>query len=247
MNTDRINFSHVHNFTGYMKRITDWFMTKPPGMKILDMPAGAGLMRDALSKRGHMVTCGDINREKEDYIFVDMNKPLPFPDNEFDAVICLEGIEHVIDPVFLIGEIVRVTRKGGSIIVSLPNITNIYSRLYFLFTGIFYQFNPSATPTVQNNDLVDRGHISPLTYWQLRYLFDYFGAEIKFVDGDRYKKKALMPLYLPLILLGRLISKNILLKGGEKAKPESKEIYSHMFSAPALFSRSLILYMEKTV
>jgi ubiquinone/menaquinone biosynthesis C-methylase UbiE len=239
------DFSHVSKFTGYMRKIVDWFASKPSGMNILDMPAGAGKMREALSKYGHNVVCGDINKEHEDYVFVDMNRPLPFSDNNFDAVICLEGIEHVVDPVVLISEIVRVTKKEGSIIISVPNITNMYSRLQFLFTGIFYQFNPGETPTVLPGEMKDRGHISPLTYWQLRYLFEYFGASISHVDGDRYKKKVFLPVYLPLIMLGNLLLRGMLPKDKSNNSDRNAEIYSHMQSAPLLLSRSLILYLVK--
>ena len=57
-------FSHVHKFTGYMGKIAGWFAQRPAGLKILDMPAGAGRMRDALMPYGHQVVCADINEEK---------------------------------------------------------------------------------------------------------------------------------------------------------------------------------------
>ena len=245
MSPQKREFSHVYTYTGYMKKIVDWFAAKPSGMSVLDMPAGAGKMREALNPHGHKVVCGDINKEKEDYVYVDMNKALPFPDNHFDAVTCLEGIEHVLDPTFLIGEITRITKKGGTIIISVPNITNMYSRLMFLFTGIFFQFNPTANPRVEPDEMKDRGHISPMPYWQLKYLFDYFGATVSDIDGDRFKKKILLPIFLPIILLGKLFSMGMLLNNKHNKAEENAEIHSHMMSAPLLLSRSLILYLTK--
>jgi len=78
MKSSNRDFSHVPNFTGYMKKIADWIASWPSGMKILDMPAGAGKMREALRPYGHEVVCGDINKEARDYVYLDMNKPLPF-------------------------------------------------------------------------------------------------------------------------------------------------------------------------
>jgi SAM-dependent methyltransferase len=245
MSSAKRDFSHVYKFTGYMKKITEWFASRPAGMKILDIPAGAGKMRDALGHYGHQVVCGDINQEKSDYVYADMNKSLPFSDNEFDSVICLEGIEHVIDPVQLIGEIVRVTRSGGFIIISTPNIVNMYSRLQFLFTGVFYQFNPAPNPAVQANEMKDRGHISPLTYYQLRYLFDFFGARIIHVDGDRNKRKLLFPTYVPIIFLGWLWARRLFARGSREYSERNKEMLRHSFSSHALFSRSIILYLQK--
>jgi ubiquinone/menaquinone biosynthesis C-methylase UbiE len=49
--------------------------------------------------------------------------PLPLPDNDFDAVTCIEVIEHLardqIDSVLL--EARRVLRPGGTLVVSTPN------------------------------------------------------------------------------------------------------------------------------
>jgi SAM-dependent methyltransferase len=245
MSPTRRDFSHVPNFTGYMKKIARWFATMPAGMKILDMPAGAGKMREALMPFGHKVVCGDINREAEDYIFVDMSKPLPFHDNNFDAVICLEGLEHLIEPSLLIEELVRITRKGGYIIISTPNITSMFSRLQFLFTGTFYQFNPALVPKVLPGERKDRGHITPLSYFQIRFLFEHFGASIISVDGDKFKKKILAPLFIPIILLGMLLSRILFLNGGKENRKRNRQIYSHMISTPVMLSRSLIIYLQK--
>lgn len=238
------DFSHVPNFTGYMKKIAVWFADKPP-MRILDMPAGAGKMREALSPLGHEVVCGDINMESGDYVYVDMSKPLPFEDESFDAVICLEGLEHMIEPAGLISEIARVTRKGGRIIVSTPNISNMYSRLQFLLTGTFYQFNPAPIPVVRPGEMKDRGHISPMPYFRIRYLFEHYGAHVTAVDGDKFKKKILAPLFLPVILLGMLVSRVLMREGTQETRGRNREIFSHMLSAPALMSRSLIVYLQK--
>lgn len=45
---------------------------------------------------------------------------LPFRDNAFDAVICSEVLEHVPDPDAALAEIVRVTKPGGDVALSVP-------------------------------------------------------------------------------------------------------------------------------
>jgi SAM-dependent methyltransferase len=239
-------FSHVSNFTGYMRVVADYFAGQPGGRRILDLPAGNGLLADALRGSGHTVVCCDINRERADYRYVDMAAPLPFGDGEFDAAICLEGLEHLVNPVQLIAELSRVTRARGEIVVSTPNVMSIYSRLHQLLTGVPYQFNPGAVPEVAPGEAADRGHIFPLSFYQLAYLFRQHGAEVRAVLGDRYKKKALMPVYLALLPFAWVASWVMLLRGGDARYAErNRELLRRGFALPVLFSRSLILVLEK--
>src|SRR3990172_11450091 len=48
--------------------------------------------------------------------------PLPFADGEFDAILCFETIEHVSRPQVLIAELGRVTRSGGTLVLTTPNV-----------------------------------------------------------------------------------------------------------------------------
>jgi len=239
-------FSHVPDFTGYMGVVAAYFSARTRALKILEVPAGNGLLADALRALGNTVTCGDINRERTDYLYVDMAAPLQFADDVFDAIVCLEGVEHLVNPVQLIAELARVTRAGGEIVVSTPNVMNLYSRLHQLFTGVPYQFNPAAVPEVGPGAAADRGHVFPLSFFQLRYLFEQHGARVKAVLGDRYKKKALMPLYLCLLPFAWAASWLLMVRGGDaRHAHRNRELLSRAFHAPLLFSRSLVLVLEK--
>lgn len=243
------NYSHVSNFTDYMKIVVEYLKNKPP-QKILDIPAGNGIMAEFLRKSGHAVTCADINEEKKDYVFADMKEKLPFDDEIFDVVICLEGIEHLLEPSEFIAELCRVCKNKGEIIISLPNIQNMYSRFMFLCTGTFYQFLPllpfPETRNVKKDNKSDLGHISSLSYIQLKYLFAYHGAKLLILSGDRYKRILLLPFFLPFVLMGYLffcfkqMEKDFILKSSYFDKDKK-----HLFSLPLLFSRSLILFFEK--
>ena len=148
-------------FPGYMDRAVEYFAKQPAGQHILDLPAGNGKLTRVLRSQGHKVTPADINLQEEDFVYADMTKRLPFADNTFDGVICLEGVEHVLNPFLLIGELIRVSKIGGHVIVSTPNIMNMWSRLQFLMTGTFYQFHPAQLHDYEPHEAVDRFHISP--------------------------------------------------------------------------------------
>lgn len=55
-------------------------------------------------------------------------EPLPYPDNSFDFVLCEGLLEHTLRPKQLFSEIHRVLRPGGSVLISVPNATNITTR-----------------------------------------------------------------------------------------------------------------------
>jgi SAM-dependent methyltransferase len=47
--------------------------------------------------------------------------PIPLPDATGDLVICTEVLEHVPDPIQFLGELIRVAKPGGRIIVTVPD------------------------------------------------------------------------------------------------------------------------------
>jgi SAM-dependent methyltransferase len=240
-------FSHVANFTDYMRIVVDYLAGLGPAGRILDLPAGNGLLSDRLRGMGNEVVSGDINGERPDYHYVDMSEPLPFADGEFDVAISLEGVEHLVNPVRFIAELARVTRGGGIIIITTPNVMNFYSRLQFLFTGVPYQFNPATVPAVARGEVGDRGHVFPLSYFQLRYLFGQHGARVKAVLGDKWKRKTLLPVYLALLPFAWLWSRLLFFYQGDESQMErNREMFDHTFSAPLLLSRSLVLVLKKS-
>jgi SAM-dependent methyltransferase len=52
---------------------------------------------------------------------------LPFPDASFDLVVSFQVIEHVLDPLPFLDEIIRISRPGGAVILTTPNAA---TRLY---------------------------------------------------------------------------------------------------------------------
>lgn len=50
--------------------------------------------------------------------------PYPFPDNEFDEIVCRHVAEHVPDVMSFIAELHRVTRPGGRINITTPHYSN---------------------------------------------------------------------------------------------------------------------------
>ncbi len=241
-------YSHVPYPSDYMQiainLVVDHFENNEPhGIKILDLPAGNGWLGEQLANQGYTVVSADINQERTDFAQVDMEKPLPFDNEVFDAVICCEGIEHVFSPFHLFSEFHRVCKQGGILIITTPNIQNLYSRIQFLCTGYLFQFDPFDKRPLKQGELSDKGHISPVGLTQLIYWSEHFNLTVLPPQGSRYKKRWLLLPLIPVIILGQIWSYLDWRKtSGDGAR---KFIQQYLFRLPALLSRSLIFCCKK--
>lgn len=105
---------------------------------------------------------------------------IPYKANFFDAITCLDVIEHVYDPQRLANELSRVLKKKGRLILSTPNI-RFSDHLYSLiFKGIFPK-------TSLDSELYDGGHIHFFTYKDIHLLLINAGFS-KIVDEEIINK-----------------------------------------------------------
>jgi SAM-dependent methyltransferase len=59
---------------------------------------------------------------------LDLTKPLPFLDNEFDTIILSDVLEHIPVPEQLLSEIARILASNGKIIMNVPFLYWIHER-----------------------------------------------------------------------------------------------------------------------
>jgi ubiquinone/menaquinone biosynthesis C-methylase UbiE len=55
----------------------------------------------------------------------DLNVPLEFPQARFDHIINISVLQAVIDPLFTLGELHRMLKPGGTLVLSLPKQNSI--------------------------------------------------------------------------------------------------------------------------
>jgi 2-polyprenyl-6-hydroxyphenyl methylase/3-demethylubiquinone-9 3-methyltransferase len=115
---------------------------KLPGARIADVGCGGGLLSEALAKSGAQVTGIDMGEKVIEIARLHLHESkLETPDlhvdyrvqssaelassepESFDAVCCMELIEHVPDPAALVNDLARMVKPGGVVVMSTLNRT----------------------------------------------------------------------------------------------------------------------------
>jgi 2-polyprenyl-3-methyl-5-hydroxy-6-metoxy-1,4-benzoquinol methylase len=79
---------------------------------------------------------------------------IPVESGTYDWVLCCEVIEHMdIDPMFMMSEVNRITKKNGNLLLTTPNITssrNIDKMLHGVEPYFFMQYHKDRSPYRHN-------------------------------------------------------------------------------------------------
>jgi ubiquinone/menaquinone biosynthesis C-methylase UbiE len=140
------------------------------GEILLDIGCGNGQSSAIVKNRYTKIIGLDISlkalsfaREKGLFgIMVNLNRGnIPLKDEMVDAVICLDVIEHIFDPYSLLGEVYRVLKKDGELILTTPNTRFVKHISDLMFRG---------TPPKTNLDTegYDGGHLHYFTFADLK-------------------------------------------------------------------------------
>lgn len=192
-----------------------------PRGKVLDVPAGEGALALRLKNLGFEVSACDLYPEifKLPELEIkpgNLDQKLPYEDNSFDYVVCVEGLEHIENPPSAVREFARILNAEGTLIVSVPNIMNIEERLKWLFNGYTSHFKPLSPEALADISDRYRGmeeialHVNPISYSEVRYLLEKNGFHLEMIYLDKPKKNswAYFPLVALIRLTGRFSSRN---------------------------------------
>ncbi|MEM6898365.1 MAG: bifunctional 2-polyprenyl-6-hydroxyphenol methylase/3-demethylubiquinol 3-O-methyltransferase UbiG [Pseudomonadota bacterium] len=119
----------------YFDRFMDW-----NGAKVLDLGCAGGFMAEAIDERGSTATGIDPSEpaieaarahaksgDRDIDYHVGVGEALPFDSDSFDAVVCVDVLEHVSDLAKVVSEVARVLKPGGKFLFDTINRNPIAS------------------------------------------------------------------------------------------------------------------------
>ncbi len=163
-----------------------------PGMTLIDYGCGNGerygpeMLARKIDYRGFDISEAALENAARLGLKVGrigQDSTLPFPSDAADAAICLEVLEHLMEPDRAMAEIYRALKPGGIAILSVPNCAFISQRIEFLLTGFW---NPGGSPLTARRTPWRDAHIRFYNPALLRRMLDSCGFEFSFLLAEPF-------------------------------------------------------------
>jgi len=162
--------------------------------KILNIGCGSDIygthFLDKYPSRKEVIRC-DFDEEK-----------LPFPNNYFDEVYCKNVFEHVTNLGFIFGEIHRILKKNGKLVLITDNAN------YWRWAVGKFHFGGYEKSRTKENIKEDR-HFALFTTWHLENFGRKFGfrkIKTQYLRSE-YESTTLTPKNLLVRLINSFLSK----------------------------------------
>jgi ubiquinone/menaquinone biosynthesis C-methylase UbiE len=130
------NWSYAPTYLSKLKAAANFITTVPKTAPILDACCGEGVLVEKFRADGWNISGIDLNYES-DLVARGNVKTLPFKDNSHAGVLFLDALEHLTfdDQSTALRELLRILYPGGKMLLAVPNIAHLNSRVVFLVKG----------------------------------------------------------------------------------------------------------------
>lgn len=132
--------------------------------KVLEIGTGSGAFSARLAHAGYNVTSSDISIEgfqaATEFIPLDLNTDFSecfTGDDRFDAVVAIETIEHLENPLHFLRQLRKVLQKNGYAFITFPSIYIYSAVMAYFWRGTFVNWD--------ERQYWDGGHQTLLTDW----------------------------------------------------------------------------------
>lgn len=115
-----LNFADIR--PDVITRVLDVGCGAAPGLRYLQQrgiaAVGVDISPDGLLAARQLLPVAQLVR-------CDLEAPLPFASAQFSLALLSEIVEHIVDLPFLLGELHRVLRPGGTLVLTTPNLWDV--------------------------------------------------------------------------------------------------------------------------
>jgi 2-polyprenyl-3-methyl-5-hydroxy-6-metoxy-1,4-benzoquinol methylase len=182
--------------------------------RILDIGCGGGILTESLHyyyPQAKLYGC-DVSKTAITYakksgsgrVTYDVikNKKLPYPDDYFDACVCLDVMEHIPDVDFFLKEVRRILKRNGKFFLLVP-----CEGQPLTFTWLFQKIKLGSNLTYKN-----WGHIHPeFTHRYVEKLLEEHGFKTKkksYSEHFLYQMTNFIVYFLPKEIMELVLGKN---------------------------------------
>jgi len=144
-----------------LEAVRSWLDQSPRGIRVLDAGCGEGVLVDEYANR--LAIEGIDPNYSSDRVRHGSLTALPYPDDTFERALCLDVLEHLSyeEQPRALAELFRTLKRGGDVLVSVPNLAHLQSRVHFLLLGRLIRTaseykHPGDRPAAEYIDLARR-------------------------------------------------------------------------------------------
>jgi SAM-dependent methyltransferase len=155
------SWEYYPTYIAKLEAVRRWLDALPAGTRVLDAGCGEGVLLDEYA--GRLAIEGIDPNYQSDRVRAGSLTDLPYPESRFDRALCLDVLEHLTftDQPRALSELYRILRPGGALLVSVPNLAHLQSRLHFLFGGRLIRTaselkHPGDRPAIEYVQLAER-------------------------------------------------------------------------------------------
>jgi ubiquinone/menaquinone biosynthesis C-methylase UbiE len=129
------DWEYYPTYLAKLKAVRRWLDAASPGTRVLDAGCGEGVLVDEYA--GRLAIEGIDPNYGSDRVQTGSLTALPFPEATFDRALCLDVLEHLTfdQQPRALAELFRVLKPGGTLLVSIPNLAHLQSRVHFVLRG----------------------------------------------------------------------------------------------------------------
>lgn len=129
------NWEFYPTYLAKLAFVRAWLNGLPPQQRVLDAGCGEGVLVDEYA--GRLAIEGIDASYSSDRVRRGSLTELPYEDAGFDKALCLDVLEHLTfdEQPKAIAELHRVLKPGGLLLVSVPNLAHLQSRVQFALRG----------------------------------------------------------------------------------------------------------------